>query len=179
MKCVCIARFTVELRRLVASSPTPIIALRLTNELRPHIAIMCLSMLALIFGPTPSRGAANGTLSGTLRDPSGAVVPRATSLWSTLLLSRNTRQSRTDRASIRFPTLPVGHYDTDHRSRRVQDPEKNEFDDRYRCGAEAGRRARVGPAIGNGHCGIRSGIHRGASRYGGDSSGRTRDRRRR
>jgi Carboxypeptidase regulatory-like domain/TonB dependent receptor len=56
-------------------------------------------------------GAANGSLSGTLKDPSGGVVVGATiTLVNTALKSEFTSISN-GQGFYSFPTLPVGHYD--------------------------------------------------------------------
>ncbi|MGO8795302.1 MAG: carboxypeptidase regulatory-like domain-containing protein [Candidatus Sulfotelmatobacter sp.] len=55
--------------------------------------------------------AANGSLSGTVKDPTGAVVPEATiKLVNTALKSKYSATSN-GQGFYSFPALPVGHYD--------------------------------------------------------------------
>ena len=55
--------------------------------------------------------AVNGSLSGTLRDPSGAVVPRATVKLVNSALRSAFKTTSDGQGFYMFPTLPVGQYD--------------------------------------------------------------------
>jgi hypothetical protein len=55
--------------------------------------------------------AANGSISGTLKDPSGAVVPGATIRLVDTGLQSEYKAISNGQGFYSFPTLPVGHYD--------------------------------------------------------------------
>ncbi|MGB9468992.1 MAG: carboxypeptidase-like regulatory domain-containing protein [Candidatus Acidiferrum sp.] len=55
--------------------------------------------------------AANGSLSGTLRDPSGGVVPGARVTLVNAALKSEFKAISDGQGFYTFPTLPVGHYD--------------------------------------------------------------------
>ena len=55
--------------------------------------------------------AANGSLSGTLKDPSGAVVPGVTVRLVNKTLKSEYKALSDSQGSYSFPSLPVGHYD--------------------------------------------------------------------
>jgi hypothetical protein len=55
--------------------------------------------------------AANGSLSGTLKDPSGAVVPRAKITLVNTALKSEFRAVSDGQGFYNFASLPVGHYD--------------------------------------------------------------------
>ncbi|MGB7495534.1 MAG: TonB-dependent receptor [Candidatus Acidiferrum sp.] len=50
-------------------------------------------------------------MSGTLRDPSGGVVPGATITLTNAVLKSEFKATSDDQGFYSFPTLPVGHYD--------------------------------------------------------------------
>jgi hypothetical protein len=74
-------------------------------------SFLILAILALLFPGSPLRAATGGSISGTVADPSGAVVAGA------VLKLVNTAQQTiyqvvSDRQGLySFPNLPVGHYD--------------------------------------------------------------------
>jgi hypothetical protein len=68
------------------------------------IAILALSMI-------PLWAAANGSISGTLTDPSGAVVPGVTITLLNTALRSEFRATSNGQGFYSFPNLPVGHYD--------------------------------------------------------------------
>src|SRR5215831_15241767 len=53
----------------------------------------------------------NGTLTGTIRDVSGAVVPGAVVNVRSVDTNQTLRTSSTDDGSYRFAALPVGEYE--------------------------------------------------------------------
>jgi hypothetical protein len=55
--------------------------------------------------------AANGSLSGTVRDPSGAVVPGASITLINTALKTRYKTTTNSQGFYTFPTLPVGSYD--------------------------------------------------------------------
>jgi hypothetical protein len=56
--------------------------------------------------------AANGSLSGKLKDPSGAVVPGATIALVNIALKTEYKTTSDGQGFYSFPNLPVGHYDS-------------------------------------------------------------------
>src|SRR5580704_9128583 len=65
----------------------------------------------LICLPMSLRAAANGSLSGTLKDPTGAVVQGATLTLVNSALKSEYKAVSNGQGFYSFPTLPVGHYD--------------------------------------------------------------------
>jgi hypothetical protein len=77
----------------------------------PRSPILDVLFLVLLCSAISLQAAANGSLSGTLTDPSGAVVPGATvTLLNTALKSRLKAISN-GQGFYSFPAIPVGHYD--------------------------------------------------------------------
>ena len=70
-----------------------------------------LALVILVAAALPLRAATGGSISGTVADPTGAVIPgAAVSLINTAQLT--TYQAISDEAGFySFPNLPVGHYD--------------------------------------------------------------------
>jgi hypothetical protein len=65
-------------------------------------------------GVSPSRGAtAGGSISGTVRDPSGAVIPGAVVTATNTDTGIKQVVTTNDTGAYSFPVLPVGHYDVD------------------------------------------------------------------
>jgi hypothetical protein len=73
-----------------------------------------LSSLAIVFlliAALPLLAATGGSISGTLADTSGAVIPGAI-LSLVNITQRTTYQAVSDRQGLySFPNLPVGHYE--------------------------------------------------------------------
>jgi hypothetical protein len=69
------------------------------------------SAVILICLPMSLRAAANGSLSGTLKDPTGAVVQGATLTLVNTSLKSEYKAVSNGQGFYSFPTLPVGHYD--------------------------------------------------------------------
>src|SRR5580692_7342727 len=67
--------------------------------------------LILVCLPLSLMGAANGSFSGTLTDPSGAVVDGATITLVNVALQSKYTAITNGQGFYSFPTLPVGHYD--------------------------------------------------------------------
>jgi hypothetical protein len=57
--------------------------------------------------------AAGGSISGTVKDPSGAVVPKATVTATNTDTGVRQVVATNDAGAYSFPGLPVGHYDVD------------------------------------------------------------------
>jgi hypothetical protein len=82
------------------------------------IKVVVLFALLIIWGvavlvclPVSLWAAANGSLSGALMDPSGAVVPGATITLVNTALKAEYRAISNGQGFYSFPSLPVGHYD--------------------------------------------------------------------
>jgi Carboxypeptidase regulatory-like domain len=70
-----------------------------------------LALVILLAAVLPLWGATGGSISGTVVDPSGAVIPRA-ALSLVNAAQQTTYQAVSDiRGFYSFPNLPVGHYD--------------------------------------------------------------------
>jgi len=67
--------------------------------------------LLLVWSPVTLWAAANGSLSGTLKDPSDAVVPGATITLVNTALKSEYKTTSNEQGYYSFPALPVGHYD--------------------------------------------------------------------
>jgi hypothetical protein len=84
------------------------------RDLKSTVLFLLIGVTAIIVlagSPISLFAAANGSLSGTLKDPSGAVVPGATvTVVNTALKSKYGAVSN-DQGFYAFPALPVGHYD--------------------------------------------------------------------
>jgi len=68
-------------------------------------------LAALVCSPITSWAAANGSLSGTVTDPTGAVVPVATITLINTSLKSEYKAVSNGQGFYSFPALPVGHYD--------------------------------------------------------------------
>jgi Carboxypeptidase regulatory-like domain len=88
-------------------------------------------IVILVCSPVALWAAANGSLSGTLKDPSGAVVPGATIILVNSAIKSEYAVILNGQGFYSFPTLPVGHYDMTIVANGVQDPEENELGGRY------------------------------------------------
>lgn len=85
------------------------------NMRRTKIAIFVVLLavgvsLMLICSPVALWAAANGSISGTLEDPSGAVVPGASITLINAALKTEYKAISTGQGCYSFPALPVGHY---------------------------------------------------------------------
>jgi hypothetical protein len=85
-------------------------ATRLQLELPRPLLSLCL--LCILLGTLPGKAFAGigGSISGTVKDPSGAAIPQAS--ISLINAGTNVRQSATTdgRGAYTFPVLPVGNY---------------------------------------------------------------------
>ena len=83
--------------------------LRKTAGVLPRLAgLVVVLVLACIL---PLRAATGGSISGTIADPSGAVIPGA-SLKLINMAQQTTYRAVSDRqGTYSFPNLPVGHYE--------------------------------------------------------------------
>src|ERR1700684_1908030 len=68
-------------------------------------------VVVLVGSPVCLWALANGSLSGTLRDQSGAVVSGATITLVNTALKSEYKAVSNGQGFYSFPTLPVGHYD--------------------------------------------------------------------
>jgi hypothetical protein len=68
-------------------------------------------ILILICSPVWLWAAADGSISGTLKDPSGAVLPGATVTLVNTALKSGYKAISNEKGFYSFPALPVGHYD--------------------------------------------------------------------
>ncbi len=78
------------------------------------IFFLLLSLAAsviLVGSPVAAWAAANGSISGTLKDPSGAVVSGATLMLTNTTLKSEYKAISDGQGFYSFPTLPVGHYE--------------------------------------------------------------------
>ncbi|MGA7402951.1 MAG: TonB-dependent receptor [Candidatus Sulfotelmatobacter sp.] len=78
------------------------------------IFFLLLSLAAsviLVASPVAAVAAANGSVSGTLNDPSGAVVPGATLTLVNTALKSEYKAVSDGQGFYSFPILPVGHYE--------------------------------------------------------------------
>src|SRR5271166_2597013 len=78
------------------------------------IFFLLLSLAAsviLVGSPVAAWAAANGSISGTLKDPSGAVVSGATLMLTNTTLKSEYKAISNGQGFYSFPTLPVGHYE--------------------------------------------------------------------
>src|SRR5579864_6680801 len=69
--------------------------------------------IALLFALSCAHAQTTGTLRGTVKDPSGAVVPKATvtAVEQRTNVSRSTTAG--EQGGYEFPALPVGSYEVD------------------------------------------------------------------
>jgi len=74
-------------------------------------AIFRFLSLFLALGTCAVWGAATGSLSGTVKDPSGAVIPGAILTLRNTVLDSQYKAVSDGQGFYSFPTLPVGHYD--------------------------------------------------------------------
>ena len=104
--------------------------------------IMTLALLsigatvAMICAPIDLWSAANGGVSGTLHDPSGAVVSGAKITLVNTALKTEYKTISNGQGFYSFPTLPVGHYDLTIKAAGFKTRDENELGGRYRCGAQ-------------------------------------------
>ncbi|HXW92087.1 MAG TPA: carboxypeptidase-like regulatory domain-containing protein [Terriglobales bacterium] len=79
------------------------------NHRSPLLSV--LGLLALAFLPLSLFAGARGSLSGTIKDPSGALVSGATISLVDTAMRLEYRAVSNEKGSFSFPTLPAGHYD--------------------------------------------------------------------
>lgn len=84
------------------------------HRLRVAISFLLVTfwgLVVLVCSPVSLWAAANGSLLGTLKDPSGAVVAGATITLVNIALKSEYRTISNQQGFYSFPILPVGHYD--------------------------------------------------------------------
>jgi hypothetical protein len=69
--------------------------------------------LALFALPTSSNAAVGGSISGTVKDPSGAVIPKAAVTANNTDTGVRQTVASNSAGVYSFPSLPVGHYDVE------------------------------------------------------------------
>ena len=69
-----------------------------------------LSALVLIASASFAWASVGGSISGTVKDPSGAVMPNAAVVATNSDTGAQTTVTTDDRGAYTFPVLPVGHY---------------------------------------------------------------------
>jgi hypothetical protein len=85
-------------------------------ELLTQIArsvFLLLVLIVLLGAPVLTHAAVGGSISGTVKDPSGAVVPKATVTATNTDTGVKQVIRTNDTGVYSFPILPVGHYDVD------------------------------------------------------------------
>src|ERR1700685_276903 len=85
-----------------------------SNKSRNEIAVSFLSIWGIVVVvclPISLWAAANGSLSGTLKDQSGAVVSGAAITFVNTAVKSEYKAISNGPGFYSFPTLPVGHYD--------------------------------------------------------------------
>jgi hypothetical protein len=87
-----------------SSGPRPTVKIGRLTEFIGRLLILACSTASLW-------AAANGSLSGTFKDPSGAVVPGVTVTLVNKGLKSKYKSISDSRGFYSFPNLPVGHYD--------------------------------------------------------------------
>lgn len=79
--------------------------------IRRAICASGFAITILLFFSVSIQAAANGSLSGTVRDPSGAIVPGASVTLINNALKTQYKTTTDGHGFYTFPTLPVGSYD--------------------------------------------------------------------
>jgi Carboxypeptidase regulatory-like domain/TonB dependent receptor len=74
-----------------------------------HNGFACIAILTC--AATSLWAAANGTLSGTVKDPSGSLVPGVTITLVNIALQSEFKAVSNSQGFYSFPTLPAGHYE--------------------------------------------------------------------
>jgi hypothetical protein len=72
-------------------------------------SVLLLALLACL--ATISWAAATGSMSGTIKDPSGSVIPGASLVLANLDLTTQYKASTDEQGLYSFPSLPVGRYE--------------------------------------------------------------------
>src|ERR1700733_16171413 len=76
------------------------------------VSFLCIwGIVVVVCFPIWLWAAANGSLSGTLKDQSGALVPGAAITLVNTALQSEYKAISNGPGFYSFPTLPVGHYD--------------------------------------------------------------------
>ena len=82
-----------------------------TNPLLYRLLLCFLVLLVMLCSPLPSSAVATGSLSGTVRDPSGGVVQGATITLVNAALKSTYTTSSNVQGYYSFPSVPAGRYD--------------------------------------------------------------------
>jgi len=87
------------------SSPTP----SFSGLARKNL--LCLTIVCCLLAALPSRASTGGSISGTVTDPTGAVIPGAALKLLNMSQQSIYRAISDKQGSYSFPNLPVGHYE--------------------------------------------------------------------
>ncbi len=84
-------------------------------QVRDKLLTIPRSLLLFLILPLglPTYAAVGGSISGTVKDPSGAVVPKATVTATNTETGVRQVVTTNGTGAYSFPSLPVGHYDVD------------------------------------------------------------------
>ncbi len=83
-------------------------------------SILATSILALLLASSGLAGSIGGSISGTVMDPSGAVIPGASLTLVNTTLGSEFHTTSDPHGFYSFPTLPVGHYNLTVEARGFQ-----------------------------------------------------------
>ncbi|MDP8988867.1 MAG: TonB-dependent receptor [Acidobacteriota bacterium] len=83
---------------------------QITGGIASKASGLLLVTLALFIGPSLTRAATTGSIFGTLKDPSGAVIPGASIIVTNIAQGIQTQTTTDDKGVFNFPSLAVGRY---------------------------------------------------------------------
>src|SRR5580658_7772054 len=88
-------------------------ALQIRSQKTPIKTLVLLFGALCLFSwlPLSAWGSVGGSISGTVTDPSGAVVPKATVTATNTDTGIKQSVASDEKGFYSFPSLPVGHYD--------------------------------------------------------------------
>src|SRR5579863_8835039 len=76
-----------------------------------RVALTAAMLALMVMCPSPSLAATTGSISGTLKDPSGPVIPGVTLIATNTAQGIQSKTTSDDKGFYIFPSLPVGRYD--------------------------------------------------------------------
>src|SRR3978361_2129364 len=98
-----------------------------TDVRRPKSAGRLLLAFFSLICPSLSRAATTGTISGTLKDPSGAVIPGATITVTNTAQGVQDKTKTDDKGVYPFPRLQVGRYSLQAEAQGFKTVKRNEL----------------------------------------------------